>query len=421
VNRHAETLGYRGSHLPQRQLIFLGLGIFALMLGLLSGIFMLMADNGFGHDMLGVLYAYHPVLMVYGFIAPLIMTERVAGLRPLRPRLRLKFTATLMAPLTWLGAMVYTAARMGGTNQVAVLGDAFMLLGGLMFVATLYSLASMSHLETPFEYMVLSVFFLLVGALELGFTPPAYNMDTDMLFLGFPVVFVLGERVELMGFLTAAHYRRLFVSVAFALTLSLIVFGVGSAIFILRGQRLETINTIGVVPFLVAFAAYYAVERRTFRRLASSAQPIQRYVAPHTQTAYLWGIIGSLLLLFYYMGLQSERMYDATIHAFAIGFVGSMFLAHAPIIFPTVAQRTVDQARLRLWPLRVLTVAVALRVFGDLIMGVHPDPTLGVALWLSGWLVLLIVVGFLATLVNMSRPKQIVKAGGAPNPTLADR
>lgn len=391
--------------MPKKSFAYVALGVFALMLGLFAGIFRLMADNGAPDALLTQFYGLHSILMVYGFIATLIMTERVAGLRTLSVKRTLTLTSGFMAPLTWLGSMVYTAGEVSGAKLGLSLGVVLMLIGASAFVATLYMLARLSHLDVPFLYMILSVFSLMLGAVELGFAQPEHDMGMIMLFLCFPVIFIMGERVELMGFLKAVSYRKRFVYSVYALTLSVILFSVSSTLTILgrSGPFTRALTLVGVLPVAVIMVSYYLLERGTFKKLSAAAQPIQKYVVAHTQTAYVWGVIGSVLTAFYLADAPFGRLYDASIHSFAIGFVGTMFLAHGPIIFPTVTGRRLDPSRLNRLPLILLTVATALRVFGDLVAGATHSVAVDTGVWVSGWLILAVVVLFLLTLVRATR------------------
>lgn len=393
----------------------MAMAIFALTLGLFAGIFRLMADNGVPDALLSQLYGSHSILMVYGFIATLIMTERVAGLRVLEVSGPLTLTSTIMAPLTWLGAVVYTLGEVWGIKPIIPLGVGLMLLGASAFVATLYMLARFSHMEVPFLYMVLSVFSLMVGALELGFAQPEHDMGMIMLFLGFPIIFILGERVELMGFLTAVSYKKRFVYSVYVLTIAVILFSVSSTITIRGGVDYVTraLSLLGLLPIAVIMVSYYTIERETFRKLSTAAQPIQRYVVAHTRTAYMWGVVGSLLMALYLVGAPIGGLYDASIHSFAIGFVGTMFLAHGPIIFPTVTGRRLDPILLNKTPLALLTLSTILRVFGDLVAGTTHSAAATTAVWVSGWIILIVVLMFLATLVRATGTHPQV--GGNPS------
>ena len=64
----------------QKNKIFVVFAIIFLLLALLDGIFRLMADNGLGTGILENIYFLHPILMVFGFLASIVMAERVAGI-----------------------------------------------------------------------------------------------------------------------------------------------------------------------------------------------------------------------------------------------------------------------------------------------------------------------------------------------------
>ncbi|MEM0121535.1 MAG: hypothetical protein QW688_08875, partial [Thermoprotei archaeon] len=73
-----------------------------------------------------------------------------------------------------------------------------------------------------------------------------------------------------------------------------------------------------------------------------------------------------------------------------------------PIIFPTVTGRRLDPLRLNKAPLTLLTLSTAIRVFGDLVVGETQSPLAMTAVWVSGWLILAVVLMFLATLIRAS-------------------
>jgi len=77
-----------------------------------------------------------------------------------------------------------------------------------------------------------------------------------------------------------------------------------------------------------------------------------------------------------------------------------MFLAHGPVIFPAVTGRRLNPILLNKTPLALLTLSTILRVFGDLASGATHSVVATTAVWVSGWIILIVVLMFLATLVR---------------------
>ncbi len=108
-------------------------------------------------------------------------------------------------------------------------------------------------------------------------------------------------------------------------------------------------------------------------------------------------------------------LYDPFIHSIAVGFVGTMLLAHGPVILPSVTGRRLNAAKLSLLPLGVLTVGNLVRIVGDLIMLDYNATLLEYSIGLAGWLILIAVILFLRQILfgssRLGRVKNQSNAG----------
>ena len=194
---------------------------------------------------------------------------------------------------------------------------------------------------------------------------PIYKMV--FWWMGFLVLTIVGERLELSRLLPpSSHKRWTFRAAAglFALgmTLTLIFSGLG-----------EGVAGIGLLA-LAIWLFVYDVARHTVRQ-----HGLTRFVAVCLLTGYFWLGLGGILTVIYtniipamngqtgiHSALAPGLAYDAVLHAIFLGFVFGMIFGHAPIIFPAVlGVRMVYRRRFYLH-LLLLEGSVAWRVISDL-------------------------------------------------------
>ena len=109
-------------------------------------------------------------------------------------------------------------------------------------------------------------------------------------------------------------------------------------------------------------------------------------------------------------------LYEPFIHSITVGFVGTMLLAHGPVILPSVTGRRLNAAKLSLLPIGVLTVGNLVRIVGDLIMLDYNATLLEYSIGLAGWLILIAVILFLRQILfGSSRLGQVKNQSNAGN------
>ncbi len=177
-------------------------------------------------------------------------------------------------------------------------------------------------------------------------------------WIGFLVLTIVGERLELNRFLSPSRYVR----ILFAAALALFLVGlIGSSVVPLEGNRMAGLGMVGFALWL----ARYDIARTTIR-----LEGLPRFIAVSLIAGYVWLGIGGLIWLFATPLEKAESpvylVYDASLHSIFLGFVFSMIFAHAPIVFPAVTGRPLTFRRSFYAHVLLLQLSLAARVAGDL-------------------------------------------------------
>lgn len=388
--------------------MFMAVAIIFMILALLDGIFRLMANNGLNTGILENIYSLHPILMVFGFLACIVMAERVSGISVI-PELKNSSAPLLMVPFIAIGIVFELIGYTVGPTFLAYLGAASLFAGCLDFIIVLFTLAGKTGLKLPFHFMIVSAISLASAAVLSGLYLPAGNSGFIMLLLSFPLIFILGERVELTRFTasTSATARFRF---GFALSCGAVaLFAVSSAL----NSFFEAQTIAALVGSLFLLATLFLVlmaENQNFKLLSRSREPLQRYVISHTRVAYIWGITGLILAVVYLADSTRVDLYDPFIHSIAVGFIGTMLLAHGPVILPSVTGKKLDARKISLLPLVFLTVGNIIRVAGDLSFLVYTSKIVEILVGLSGWLILTAVIIFMREIFSFSKSTRVSSA-----------
>ena len=111
---------------------FMAVALAFMFLAVFVGIFRLMSMNFFATGILSGLYGLHSIIMVFGFLAVIIMTERVAAVRLIPGAQRFRASA-LMVPSVAFGVVTET---FGYAWQILILRfvGAALLVGGCVAI-----------------------------------------------------------------------------------------------------------------------------------------------------------------------------------------------------------------------------------------------------------------------------------------------
>ncbi len=291
----------------------------------------------------------HGMLMVGGFLGTLIAMERAVALR--HP---LGYAAPLLLGLGGLALL---------TPAPLALGQLLLIDGGVAFVAVYAALWRRNHDDV--------VIVELLGAVHLTIGSILW-LKLDMPWLmpwlvGFVVLTICAERVELARLAMPSTGGRTLVLHASALTVTL----VATLLWPDAGARLTGL----VIASLVIWLVRHDVARKTIR-----ATGLPRFSAAALLGGYVWLFVAALAWLV--GGAQTDgTAYDLIVHSVMLGFAISMVMAHAPVILPAVLRRPLPYRAIMWGPLALMHVGLVMRiiigdVFGDL-FGLH-------AVWQAG-------------------------------------
>jgi hypothetical protein len=275
----------------------------------------------------------HGVLMICGFFGVVISLERAVALG--------RAWAYVGPLLAGLGA---TAAIAG----FAALAPWLFVAGGLVLVAA--SLAIVRKQTALFTFIVaLGALCWAVG--NVLWAAGSAVHDVVLWWLSFLILTIAGERLELSRFLPPAPVAKWI----FQVIIAVIFVGLLAA----RLPWGPAVFAAGLLA-LSAWLLKQDIARRTVR-----GRGLTRFIAACLLSGYAWLATGACVILASGGLVAGSPAYDAALHALALGFVFSMVLGHAPIIFPAVLRVAVPYHAYFYVPLVLLHVSLLVRLAGD--------------------------------------------------------
>lgn len=278
----------------------------------------------------------HGPLMICGFLGTVIGLERAVA--------HGRGWALAAPALTALGALALLAAPGASAAN-------WLMTAASVMLAAIYAAALRKQASLFTATMGLGALLWLAG--NLFWLAKWSIFRVVILWAGFPVLTIAGERLELTRFLRPTRLGR---------TSFLVVLGglVVAAAVVTRapeaGRRLFGLSLVALSIWLVR----YDVARRTVRQ-----DGLTRFMAVCLLSGYFWLLTaGGLALLA--PGDFSGPVYDAALHALFVGFVFAMIFAHAPVIFPAVLGGSLAYRPRFYLHLALLHAALAIRLAGDL-------------------------------------------------------
>jgi hypothetical protein len=315
----------------------------------------------------------HGPLMVVGFLGTLIGLERAVALGVVWP-----YGIPILTGLSALFALIGLAVPWSGLLAAVA---ALLLIG--VFVA-LYRQYPTEH----FIIMALSALSWLAGNLLWCAEKPIFAVVPW--WVGFLVLMIAGERLELSRIRRPPARVRVLFHAAVALILSGLIY---SLMDFGWGVRIAGAGLLILALWLLRYDLVWFNLRQG---------PLPCYMAQCLIAGYLWLILGGIFWLGFAKFFSAGQSYDAMLHGIFLGFVFSMIFAHAPIILPTITDLSLPFQRIFYLHAGLLHVSLLLRVTGDL--GLWPS--------LQQWGGLLNVLAVLLFLVNSVRA---VKLGLRPH------
>lgn len=331
-----------------------------MVLGFVTGLFRLFMDNGVPYlQQLVPLFDLHSFFMVFGFLACLLMTERIVGSSGEKNAPGFGYSLCMLL-LSIVGLVILSIGWMRHSLPLSVTGGIMAAAASLLFTLLLLRLGKIANDYSSFGIMSTGTASLLLASLLSGFELPVDNYPLIILMLLFPLSFVLGERVELTKFQYLRGKEVLVMSLAVFLASSIALTFTTAVMGPAVQARLPL--TAALVLLLAGSVMTYAMERG--RRGVVKSTRLQSYVGKGIALAYFWLLLGIVLLLLRINGVTG--LYDPAIHSIALGFIVTFIYAHGPVIFPTILERRADISKLGYSPIILLTVSNILRVGGDI-------------------------------------------------------
>lgn len=275
--------------------------------------------------------AHHGILMGGSFLGTLICLERVV---------------TFHQKWAWISVFIMAMSfpfLLFNEPSFAVL---CLLLGSLGY----FWISTANYLKYRLNgdiIMVLGAFFQVV-ALTVFFFSNSYPKAFAgwLLFLVFTII---GERINLTRFLPVS--KKAFYEIYFWIGLLLI----SSFLYHLGLKIVVGASLIGLAQWLIR----YDIIKVNLKRSGH-----YHFLGLCLLLSYIWlGVSGILSML----EMGNPFLYDAVLHSFFVGFVLSMILAHAPIIFPGLLgiKTTPFHPIMYLW-LAGLHSSLFIRIYGDM-------------------------------------------------------
>jgi hypothetical protein len=275
--------------------------------------------------------------MVNGFLGTVIGMERAVALK--RPW---AYGTPLAAGLSGIALLLGFPAPL--THALAAAGGLFLVA---IFVV-LYRRQPTGFLAT----MGLGALLWLAGNVLFALGYALFQVAPW--WIGFLVVTIAGERLELTRLIPRAAGNR----IGFVLAISVVLLGLLISLFTFpTGIRLSGLGLVALALWLLS----YDLAWRTLERGG-----LARFMAVSLLSGYVWLAVGGGLWMLAGDRFVAGFAYDAMLHAILLGFVFSMIFGHAPVIVPALLG--IDLAFMRDFYLHLglLHLSVALRVGGDL-------------------------------------------------------
>lgn len=274
----------------------------------------------------------HGMLLVLGFVATLVSLERATALR------------------RWYG---YLAPALLGSAGVLMLVDAVplevakgLLIAGTAAFTLIYVPLWRRRYDAPLLTQMLATGLALAAAILW-----AGGVGMPLLvpwLIGFLVLTIAAERVELASIAMGAHAGTRLLVHAWLIAIALLI-GLADSEF---GAIALGVALLALVLWLMR----NDIARRTIRAAGAT-----RFMAACMLGGYFWLGVAAVTLVF---GFPTSRAaYDTITHAVFLGFVMSMIMAHATTILPAILHVSLPYRPLFWLPAVLLHASLIVRVW----------------------------------------------------------
>ena len=246
----------------------------------------------------------HGALMVGSFLGTLICIERSVSY-PNR--------IALLVPALNAASIIFFLLAMPKTAYV------FLVLGAAGLTG-IYYMVYVKHKGIHILIMMAGALCYLIGNAVLFNT--SFYPSVVMWWMAFLFLTITGERLELSRFILLR--KTVIKQSALIILISLFFAGIFLPFHSALGSSLSALSMIGSALWLFK----YDMARHSLKKPGQSF-----YSGLLLITGYVWLVLTGLFFAF---GAYFGSFYDASLHAFFLGFVFMMIFAHAPVILPAV-------------------------------------------------------------------------------------
>ena len=332
--------------LSYRGVLFAGAVCF--LLAVITGIWKIALTRGFLLPAIPEFWPPHGHLMVGGFLAGVIMFERMIALR--------------IKSLIWVPYAYMFSAILLHTGFTAIRVIHFAALGGWV-LHRWFAYRAFHKMDKPLvesaAYITLSSALNYPGGLTAG---PVVALAA----LAFPAVTILVERLEMsLNFHKTAAKIALWMLIAWCALWNAAIW-----------WNHLSLTVLGAATLLVAIAA---ITQDRSLRISNAAGALHRFLQRSLFVAYAWLILSAVLMMLS-AHLPGAVVKDVLFHSMGLGFIFTMLLAHAPLILPAALGKLPAQSAPVL-PFLLFQFMTVLRITSDLNVARAP------VLWMwTGWI-----------------------------------
>ncbi|SMO65583.1 hypothetical protein SAMN06265219_10738 [Gracilimonas mengyeensis] len=329
-------------------------------LGLLTGLYAGLAKLGFLEDVnVNIPGGIHGPLMINAFLGTLIGLERAAALEK---------RWTLSGPFLMALSVVFMLF-------VNLPYGSWLFTTGSFFITLTLLYICFIQPKIYHYIMAMGSTALFIGNLLFAMGAPVF--EVVIWWLGFPVLTIFGERLELNRIMRPPKKAQwAFVAFIFMWVLGTVLLHVNRV----HGWHLVMVATLASALWLIK----YDIARRTIKSVQWT-----RYSAWCLISGFGWLILTAVFGLIY--GLPTAGpIYDALLHMVFVGFVFSMIFAHASVIIPSLSGKIIPWSRYFYLPLVLLHGSLFIRIAGDF-LGLYEIRSIGS--WINVLAILMFLIG----------------------------
>jgi hypothetical protein len=317
---------------PYRGVMFLGACCF--LSAVVLGIWRIAITRGFLLPPIPEWIPMHGHIMIGGFLAALIIFERMIALR--------------IDGLVWVPYVYVLSALFLQVQRPSIQMIHGIALAGWLFHRWL-SFRTFHRWEKP---LVESVAFIMLSFALISPGGLSARIEVAVSALAFPIAVIAVERLELsMQFKKKGAKIVLFGLIAWCM---LWIFS--------TWRGIPNLTVMGIITLiLVSFLTFYDASLRT--RTNQSAHNLHGFLKLALVIAYLWLFAGGIVMSFW-SAVSAAIVKDLLFHLFGLGFIFTMILGHAPLILPAALGKF-PPGKAPLIPFFVFQTATLIRIVGD--------------------------------------------------------